>query len=746
MKRRRKSGNTEGPSRPGGRNRESLFSPRASRALCAGWYTLFFLVLFYPVLSGWCEPRWDARDEFYPSFTYFADSLREGRFPLWDPYTSCGYPFHAEPHQPTLNPVGIAVALTVANTALGFVLYWGIHWWWGGLGMMWLAGRFGGTPAGGLVAALTYVFSGFFIGNAEHTPFIPVAAWLPWIIGLADASVRESNPGYALLAGCALGVSSLGGYPTLVSFTGVAVGLWLVLRFLPPTGTEDHGSGTPGKRLLRIGSSMALVALVTIAVWSPVLNAFFREGAGYTDRIEPLPPAIANYGDVFSLPAMSSLLFPYATIVGKGDWMNADISMTNGYVGILTIPLAVCWFLTSEGRRRPWWLLAFFVFMFLLSLGGKAGLRTVLYYVFPPLRYGRYSSIFRLYWIFASCFAAGLGFSDLAGRPGNRRLAFGILLSWTVLAAAGGLVLSRVLHAKGIPADDVTYRLFVPALPVLALAVPLAWIWTGKRFPALHPLVPFLLLALVHADMAGHLRNNRETVCVPRDSIRQAERFHRRTTFVPGDPGPRHPPGTFHYFNVQQVIKEPVVKGYIAMQAEGFDKVLAASRFAEILQSRNRFWLSPGVEAASSRDTVLSTLSRTGAGNQVPVFVEGCADSFPRQGVIPGSYGTVRILSYAPEAIEMEVHAPAPQGGFLASTERYARGWKAWIDGVPATVCRTNLYFRGIPVPPGRHSVIWRYEPFLWRPLAALSYAVLAVGCGAAVFLLRRRTPPGDPA
>ena len=720
--------------------RQKTLSARTRWVLCALWFTVFFFILLLPLFSGNLEPRWDARDEFYPSYVYFADSINEGRFPLWDPYTSCGYPFHAEPHQPTLNPAGILIALAVTDTALGFLLYWAVHWWWGGVGMMWLTRSNGGVPSAGLLAALAYTLSGFFVGNAQHTPFIPVAGWLPWIIGLADIAVRRSSPGHALLAGASLGLSALGGYPTLVSFTGLAVALWLSFRFLPKPGVDDEDRRGFSLRACWVGGTLLLMAIVSIAVWSPVLNAFLREGGEYTDRIAPLSPGGANFGDVFSLPAMFSLVYPLMTIVGAGEWMQADISMTNAYMGILTIPLAIFWFLKGEGKRRPWWLIGFFLFMFLLSLGGKAGLRTALYYLFPPLKYGRYSAIFRLYWIFALCFAAGLGFTRLAARPGERKYALRLLLAWAGTALVASLLLGAFLLSHGIRAGNFFPRLYLPAMLVLPLLVLTFWAWERwENEGMMSCLAMGFLIVVFHADMAGHLYNNMDTVGVHRDSIQQVEMYHRRKTFIAGEPGPRHPPRRWHYFNVQQVIKEPIVQGYIAMQSKGFDEVLSRSRFVEVMMSPLRFWIAPGAEKFSSRDSALSILSDTGAGSPVPVFTDDATEGISAERVVPGTYGFAGIRSYSPEKIEMDVEVPGQNVAFLASTERFAPGWKAWVDGTPQKVAKVNLYFRGIPVPPGRHTVIWRYEPEYWKPLVALGYVTLFLSLGAGFYLVRFR-------
>ncbi len=48
--------------------------------------------------------------------------------------------------------------------------------------------------------------------------------------------------------------------------------------------------------------------------------------------------------------------------------------------------------------------------------------------------------------------------------------------------------------------------------------------------------------------------------------------------------------------------------------------------------------------------------------------------------------------------------------GLLAVSEIYHPGWKAYVDGVETSVWRTNVAFRGVEVPAGRHRVTFRYE------------------------------------
>ena len=326
-------------------------------AVCFG-FTLFMIILLLPLFLLHKEPIWDALSIGYPSFTYLADAIRGGRLPLWDPYTNCGLPFYADPNTFTLNPIAMFLGTTLQRSIHGFIAFWTFHWWLAGIGMIWLAKHFGARPLGGLFAAITFTLSGFFIGHAEHTTFIVVAGWVPWIILFADKAVLSSNKGWALLSGVCMGMTSYGGYHGLIPFTGLAVAIWLGLRFL-----SDR------KKTMQVISTLIIIAVISIIAWSPLIYAFLTEGATYTDKVSALTSAGANYGNVFTVQALLSLFLPYATTVGLPP-MYSDISMTNAYMGLFTIPFAVLWCWNEKNRRRFWSIFIFTVFMFIVSLGG----------------------------------------------------------------------------------------------------------------------------------------------------------------------------------------------------------------------------------------------------------------------------------------------------------------------------------------------------------------------------------------
>lgn len=686
-------------------------------------YTCSIALLLSPLLFTSVDPKWDALDFFFPAFSYLSDSIREGRLSLWDPYTNCGYPYHADPSNFTLNPLALLFGFVFDSPLRGLSWFWVCNWWWGGLGMIWLARHFKAAPTGAFISAVSYVLSGFFLAHAEHISFIVVAAWVPWIVMCAERAVLRSSIAYALLAGAALGFCSYGGYPGLILFTCFALALWLMLRFLPHGCCEDEDSRQLSARAAWVGITLAIIAIVFVLIWSPLLHAFVVEGHGYTERVKQLAVERATTREPFTLYAALSVFFPYVTVTGR-PWMGADISMSNAYMGILTLPFALFW-AYKTGVRRSWWLLFFVIFMFVISLGGKYGLRTLLYYLYPPTRYMQYNAPFRLFWIFPLCLAAGLGLTYLVNHIEQRKNMFWILFSWLLASSAAALAFCVLSTQFATPYVNDLYRLFAPGLTILLLGCGYMWYLAGNNGGWAFRSVPLIFALVMLIDMSVHLYNNSGTVWGPRQTTNYLETNQQRSTFIQGNPPARIAGRPFGYLNAQQVLKTPLVQGYLTMLSDSFDNVLCQSRFAEVLSSPYRFWLSPGVETSPSKELALATLTSIGSGTPVPAIVDQPLPGFLPIRVVPGAFGAVVVKTYAPEKITLEIVVPGTRGAFLASTERFTAGWKVQVDGVPQAVHKTNLFFRGVFVPAGRHTVVWRYEPEHWWLLVSLSYLTL---------------------
>jgi hypothetical protein len=112
--------------------------------------------------------------------------------------------------------------------------------------------------------------------------------------------------------------------------------------------------------------------------------------------------------------------------------------------------------------------------------------------------------------------------------------------------------------------------------------------------------------------------------------------------------------------------------------------------------------------------------------------------------------GTARLLRYGDERVV--ARADAARTGLLVLTDVHFPGWKATVDGRPATIERVDYLLRGVKVPAGAHTVEFRYEPASWRAgwiVSAIAGLAIAATALAGVRARRRRpseAPAGTPA
>jgi hypothetical protein len=85
------------------------------------------------------------------------------------------------------------------------------------------------------------------------------------------------------------------------------------------------------------------------------------------------------------------------------------------------------------------------------------------------------------------------------------------------------------------------------------------------------------------------------------------------------------------------------------------------------------------------------------------------------------------ITSYRPE--EVEIAVDAKKAGLLVLNDTFYPGWLAFVDGREVKIHHANYLFRSILVEPGKHVVIFKYQPtsfFLGIALLVLGLIVLA--------------------
>ena len=683
-----------------------------SRTLAIAFYLVYIAAVLWPLWASQVSPVWDGLDFNYPGFAFAAEALRAGRLPLWDPFTNCGLPFHADPQYAWYQPAAVAAIFLRANPIDGYLLLWFALYAWAGLGAFVLAAALGARPVAALIAAISFSLSGFFVGHGEHLPYLVTGCWIPWVLAFGHRAATRRSLSDALLCGASLGLSALGGYAGLVVFEGLALAAWLGLAFLFSPGSPGS---LRGRALWTCGTLVLSFALLVL-IWSPALYSFLVAARGYTSRTSPVSAHDALFGDAFSMRAALSFLFP-KLVVALEDYFKADVTMNDAYLGALALPMAG--FAIAKSGKRGLWILVFAALWFTVSLGGDAGPRRLLYELVPPTRYMRHNGMLRIFFLAPLAAAAGLGAVAMLSTAAARAQARRVIAGWLLVAFGASVWVYLLLHARGVGAANVVLP---PLFAIAAGLLVLLWCRADQQAGV----AGALLAVLFACDLAWHLKGNLHTMWRSRSLLAERSLPPRKA-----DPaGPRLNDPAQRYSSLHQVARVPVVEGSVGLTSD-FNNLLVRSPFEAVLRTR-RFWLSPSGRLAPPFAEGAPKVAAAGLPGPVPVFIDAAADSIEGDTVEPGSFGSVAVLDYQPERVELEARAPAAQAAILATTERAAPAWSVSVDGVRQRLLTVNYFFRGVRVPPGVHRVVFEYDPKPFRPLLVLSCLTLLASLAAA--------------
>jgi hypothetical protein len=107
----------------------------------------------------------------------------------------------------------------------------------------------------------------------------------------------------------------------------------------------------------------------------------------------------------------------------------------------------------------------------------------------------------------------------------------------------------------------------------------------------------------------------------------------------------------------------------------------------------------------------------------------------------PEGKAAVQLLQWGPRRMRLRVQTSEPR--FLIISEIwYPVGWRAWLDGQPVELYRTNYALRGLYVPAGSHEVRLEFDPASHRWGSRIAALATLFGYGGLLVLGLRRLWP----
>lgn len=678
-------------------------------------YPYFGILILVAAIGYWplffYEAKWDNIDQFFP-FRFFIDySFKEGQIPLWNPFLNLGYPQYADPQGGVWYPFTWLFSL-VGYSFFSFNIELWLHYVIAGWGMFILGRALGIEAWPSLALGLLYTFSGFMVGTAQILPFIIGATWLPYIMAAFLKLYRRPGWSDGLMLILVTALTILGGYPAYMIITFYLFVLFFAFYFW--MHRKSRTMCVKGV-YLGLGLSVGILWLCGGYFWA-LLECF-----PYISRSEVLPYNWIFYFTSFTFQCSLSFLFPFATAL-RNDFFNSDLSMLNGYVGLLTWPIIIFYSLHAKGKLK-YGLWAMIIFLFLASTGNQTPVRHWLYQFVPGFEMFRHPSIFRIYFMLGLLVLFGLGLQEVWKRnlwqkllPYYAGLALVLVLSILLTHFPGYTqfkpLLSDLLnHVEG-PDHGIKSHIYFQAIIGLVLVSSLLfWLKSASvRIKGLG-LITFIAIDLCLATQLNIFTtiNNNKKLKECQISLDQNQ---IQFAFPSSDPNQGLVSTNFAdpliegcWRNLSIFQKKVAYDGYNPFMLTNFNVLEASPIFKATIQNPLVF-LSADLRDIATPDTLQIRILQM----QKSTLKELFKNTYTHR---PSDH--IKSLKLKPNSIRIQYSSEGPQ--FLALSQNHHPNWAVYIDGKQSQIQRFNHSLMSVAVPAGKHEVLFIFSSFatvLW--------------------------------
>jgi hypothetical protein len=386
--------------------------PRALDVVLIGFIGAAAVIFFWePIVAGGCHFPWDIVDQMYPFQRFVSDSLHQGVFPLWNPYSLAGYPVVGDPqaslfYPPTLLSMFAPGAFPLRLKTVELVLV--LHVILAGVGTYLLSRELGVGRLGALAAALVFMFGGFLPIHVEHETWVKAVAWIPLVFLAFHRALRTAKLGPTLGAGMLLGLSLLTGHTQTSVYTVYLLLLHCLHECLPHIATRHY------RQVLRRFALLFLIVMIGLGISAvqvlPAFEYLRHTTRGQHDYSQELVPGIGSLDLV-------TILLPGAFGVSKslpaGSPYLGGEPTNHLYLGLSTVALALAsWWSRNEHKRFFLILAALATF---LAFGSNFPAYRIYMSFVPFLKLFRRPLGFYPFTVFATAMLAGIG-TDVLGR------------------------------------------------------------------------------------------------------------------------------------------------------------------------------------------------------------------------------------------------------------------------------------------------------------------------------------------
>jgi hypothetical protein len=629
------------------------------------------------------------------NFDFLGQQIRQGHFPLWNPFLMGGTPYFANANTMSVYP--LAYLILLFPTGHGMPVFVLIHWLIAASGMHFFLQNKKLSQWACKGGALTYACSGFFWWEVVHLPIIAVFAWIPWWTAYLERTVQGRNMKDAFRTGLAFSILFLSCHyqMTLMAVYGALIYVIFCLaaswRYpaLPPIGIK--------KGLLAVG--FVLWGLIPAFLWlipageSILHSERFRSTFDYQQM---------NMTGFLNPRKIYQFLFPINPI-GTTMLEYPDFIDDLGFLGLFAPVLFYSAFRRPTSRLWAWVVLS--LIGLALALGPVLPIHRWACDHLPGFRFTRGPSRAMVLYCFSGCVLAAVGLENILSQTVNKKgLKFLLLTS---------LIVSLLVPVwTSVPWGDAAILTAVHRAPVLSRLeeTPVfsrVFIWPDIPFP-------------IHWRGSTYFRNFPPNAAMT-SGIRVANGYDSQ--FLENySLAWKFPTDTFTrllaiHWMVSGTGKSGMELGELI---EDHPFVWAAGKGTVLTETDVQHQALAKPEFDPYRETILSEPVSPG-------YLSGEKKKIPVR-------WTGQDLGPNEEKFQIELIQPA----LTVFSEVYFTGWQAYLDGAPTHLYEADGLLRAVAVPAGKHEIRFRYRP-IWL-IPCLTAALLwLLSLPAAFWVLHRK-------
>ena len=714
---------------------------------------LFWIVFFRDLLTGNAYIFDDFIEQYYPGKFMASVMLSKGIFPFWNPYIFSGMPFFADLQIALMYPFNLILTLFVKNEKLSALAIQNsiiFHYLIASVFSYYLARKLNIQGIFAFMFSVIFTYSSYMIVHMIHMPLVEAAVWLPAVLFLWLKFGETTNYIYSLLAGLAMAICILAGYPQVPFFNFFFLAVYILFTVILSiksgnykiikysfTGFLIIGVFTFGLTAFQLLPTLEFIGLSNRATFD---YNFAKQGSMHI--YDYITLVIPKFFGVWSGNDKIGDI-QYWSKHQEGPWM---FSIANVFMSVLILLIfyPALKYIIKEKKNQVLLYTSVFiiVFSFLFSLGGNFFFHKLVYDFIPF--FNRFRNPAHIVYI-ALISILLISFTGLNGIVSDKKLKEYFTRKYFItIFSVSFVILLYIITGSAIPdyAAKVTqvttfinkqafiffvffaiyasifylftngklkFRVFGYSLVVILL-FEIYFIWfeqnNGTRnpehvFSQRHQLTERFRQEMkndnfrVNMREGGYMLLQRNQGFV--DNVEYLEGYGALIlkNFIPPNKSNPESSQTHDLMNVKyKIMTDSGGKKFLGLNSSYLPRAMMfydAVKFNTEEEVKN-FMISPGFDyrrtlAVEDKDNPILPNSEPG-------------DSIPKN--------SVKIIDYSLNTIKIDVDTDTD--GLLYLSEVYYPAWTAYIDGKNVKILKTNYCMRSVPVDKGKHLVELRYE------------------------------------